>query len=77
MSRQSRIVDALLKLKQLEAISEFHKEDDPARKDGGLRWLVMVSMLETKYYSTGEVEAFIAGADAIIRTNVDISSKVA
>ncbi len=77
MSRQSRILEALQALKKIDVITEFHKEDDPARKDGGLRWLVMVSLLETKYYSTSEVEAFIAGADAIIRTKLDVKSKVA
>lgn len=67
MSRQSKITEALQRLKQAGVIREFHCEQDPTRKDGGLHWLVNLSALSTEYYSTKEIEAFIAGADSVFR----------
>ena len=70
MSRQSKITEALHCLKQRRIIREFHCENEPGRKDGGstgLHWHVMVGPLSTEYFTTKEVEAFIAGADSVFR----------
>lgn len=77
MSRQSKIVEALQKLKEMKIVTEFSKEVDPARKDGGLHWFVMLSYVEVNYYTTDQVEAFITGADAMSRAKIDFKSEVA
>mgnify|MGYP004025994593 CR=1 FL=1 len=67
MSRHSRITESLTLLKKMQAIDEFHAGNDvdlPNRK----RWLVQVTPIVLASYTTGEVEAFIAGADAVVAT---------
>ena len=67
MSRHSRITESLSLLKKMQAIDEFHAGNDlelPNRK----RWLVQITPVVLASYTTGEVEAFIAGADAVVAT---------
>lgn len=66
MSRQSRITESLESLKRLAAIKDYHQEHSPSEPQRR-RWLIMVSSIQQLYMSTGEVEAFIAGADAVTR----------
>ena len=69
MSRQSRITESLASLKRLGAIQDYHQEHSPSEPTRR-RWLVLVSSIQQLYLSTGEVEAFIAGADAVVRVPV-------
>jgi hypothetical protein len=51
----------------MQAIDEFHAGNDldqPNRK----RWLVQITPIVLASYTTGEVEGFIAGADAVVTT---------
>ncbi len=69
MSRQSRITESLASLKRLGAIQDYHQEHSPSEPTRR-RWLILVSSIQQLYMSTGEVEAFIAGADAVVRAPV-------
>jgi hypothetical protein len=77
VSRQSRITESLESLKRLGAIQDYHQEHSPSEPTRH-RWLILVSShcspgqyrraaIQQSYMSTGEVEAFIAGADAVVR----------
>ena len=58
-------------LKKMQAIDEFHAGNDlelPNRK----RWLVQITPVVLASYTTGEVEAFIAGADAVVATKASM-----
>ena len=71
MSRHSRITESLSLLKKMQAIDEFHAGNDldqPNRK----RWLVQITPVVLASYTTGEVEAFIAGADAVVAIRVPV-----
>jgi hypothetical protein len=69
VSRQSRITESLASLKRLGAIQDYHQEHSPSEPTRR-RWLILVSSIQQLYMSTGEVEAFIAGADAVVRAPV-------
>ena len=71
MSRHSRITESLSLLMKMQAIDEFHAGNDlelPSRK----RWLVQITPVVLASYTTGEVEAFIAGADAVVATKASM-----
>ena len=71
MSRHSRITESLSLLKKMQAIDEFHAGNDlelPYRN----RWLVLITPVVLASYTTGEVEAFIAGADAVVATKASM-----
>jgi hypothetical protein len=59
----------LASLKRLGAIQDYHQEHSPSEPTRR-RWLILVSSIQQLYMSTGEVEAFIAGADAVVRAPV-------
>lgn len=66
MTRHTSIVSALQSLQEQGAIQAFVRdafENEPQR----VRWHVWIDALEAKYFSTTEVEAFIAGARAFAR----------
>ena len=69
MSRQSQIAEALRVLSKRGAIIGFHNghnESEPNR----LEWFVQVNELKLLYLNSGEVEAFIAGAEATLQRDV-------
>lgn len=68
MSRQSRIVGALNELQRLGAVEAHHKETNPSEPNR-LQWFVKVPPLALHYLSTTEVEAFIAGAEAMAQVH--------
>lgn len=72
MSRHSRITESLESLKRLAAVQDYHQEHSPSEPQR-VRWLILVSAVQQLYMSTGEVEAFIAGADAVIRAPAPVS----
>jgi hypothetical protein len=67
MSRHSRIVESLAQLEKIGAVMAHHREHDPAEPTR-VRWQVQTSPVTLLYYTTGEVEAFIAGAEAAMPT---------
>ena len=65
MSRQSRIMESLAQLKKLGAIQEFHQEYSKAEPNRR-RWFVQSAGVSLYTYTTGEVEAFITGAESAL-----------